>query len=190
MSETTYYSVLKSLIGDLVLISNGEALTGLLMSTHKDEIAGSQEWRRDDRLLSTVRDQLEEYFAGERTDFDVPFAVKGTEFQKRAWMELRRIPYGETISYSEQARRMGKPAAVRAVGSANGRNMISIIIPCHRVIGADGSLTGFGGGIERKRALLELEAQGLKRAGDRMSRKSTTSAEIKRAAQYCSPSIP
>jgi methylated-DNA-[protein]-cysteine S-methyltransferase len=96
------------------------------------------------------------------TDFDLPLAVEGTAFQKKAWTELRRIPYGETISYGEQARRMGKPAAVRAVGSANGRNPISIFIPCHRVIGANGSLTGFGGGIERKRALLELEARVMK----------------------------
>jgi methylated-DNA-[protein]-cysteine S-methyltransferase len=164
MSEKTCYSVMKSPIGDLVLISNGEALTGLVMNMHKDEVAGSQDWKRDDRLLAPVRKQLEEYFAGERMEFDVPLEVEGTEFQKRAWAELRRIPYGETISYSEQARRMGKPAAVRAVGSANGRNMISIIIPCHRVIGADGSLAGFGGGIERKRALLELEARVLERA--------------------------
>jgi methylated-DNA-[protein]-cysteine S-methyltransferase len=159
MSETTYYSVMNSPIGDLVLISNGEALTGLLMNVDKREVADSQAWQRNDGLLAPVRHQLEEYFAGERTEFDVPLEVNGTEFQKRAWEELRRIPYGETISYGEQARRMGKPAAIRAVGSANGQNRISIIIPCHRVIGTDGSLTGFGGGIERKRTLLELEAR-------------------------------
>ncbi|MEI2654909.1 MAG: methylated-DNA--[protein]-cysteine S-methyltransferase [Microthrixaceae bacterium] len=103
--------------------------------------------------------QLDEYFAGERTEFDVPLDPVGTEFQLRAWAALRRIPYGETRSYGEQARTIGSPAAVRAVGAANGRNPISIIVPCHRVVGSDGSLTGFGGGLDAKRYLLDLETR-------------------------------
>jgi methylated-DNA-[protein]-cysteine S-methyltransferase len=107
--------------------------------------------------FDAVREQLDAYFAGERETFDVPMAVHGTDFQKRVWDQLVQIPYGETISYSELARRLGDPKLVRAVGLANGRNPISIIIPCHRVIGADGSLVGYGGGLERKQWLLEHE---------------------------------
>ncbi|MDB4948187.1 MAG: cysteine methyltransferase [Gemmatimonadetes bacterium] len=109
-----------------------------------------------------VIDQTAAYFAGERTEFDLPLAPRGTEFQRRVWSELRRIPFGATLSYRELAARLGSPEAVRAVGGANGRNPICIIVPCHRVIGADGSLTGYGGGIERKAKLLALEsAQGV-----------------------------
>jgi methylated-DNA-[protein]-cysteine S-methyltransferase len=101
--------------------------------------------------------QLEEYFSGQRRDFDLELAPQGTEFQLRVWNELTRIPYGTTISYGELARRLGNPDASRAVGTANGANPIPIVVPCHRVIGADGSLTGFGGGLKAKAALLELE---------------------------------
>jgi methylated-DNA-[protein]-cysteine S-methyltransferase len=105
-----------------------------------------------------VRDQLGEYFAGERTDFDLRLAASGNAFERRVWRALEEIPYGETVSYGEVARRIGRPDGARAVGLANGRNPISIVVPCHRVIGANGSLTGYGGGIERKRFLLDLEA--------------------------------
>lgn len=108
-------------------------------------------------LDATIR-QLREYFAGRRRQFDLPLAPTGTEFQLRVWQELRRIPYGETISYGELARRVGNPRASRAVGLANGANPIAIIVPCHRVVGADGRLTGFGGGLRRKATLLELES--------------------------------
>jgi methylated-DNA-[protein]-cysteine S-methyltransferase len=104
-----------------------------------------------------VRRQLQEYFAGELREFDIPLLMEGTEFQKRVWKTLQTIPYGETISYGELAKKIGDSKAVRAVGAANGQNPIPIIVPCHRVIGSDGSLTGFGGGIENKRKLLELE---------------------------------
>jgi methylated-DNA-[protein]-cysteine S-methyltransferase len=164
MSEATYYCVYPSPIGDLVLTSNGEALTGLHMETHRSDGKWSRVGRNDDAILAMARNQLRAYFQGNLTEFDLPLSVSGTAFQKRVWQELCRIPFGTTISYGEQARRIGQPAAVRAVGRANGQNPIAIVIPCHRVIGADGSLTGFGGGIERKRALLELEAQALKRA--------------------------
>jgi methylated-DNA-[protein]-cysteine S-methyltransferase len=107
--------------------------------------------------LPEVRRQLDEYLAGRRRDFDLPLELDGTEFQRLCWEELRRIPYGETRSYSEQARRIGRPAAVRAVGHANHDNPIGVIVPCHRVIGANGALTGYAGGLAMKRTLLELE---------------------------------
>jgi methylated-DNA-[protein]-cysteine S-methyltransferase len=108
--------------------------------------------------FEAVREQLDAYFSGELETFDVPLALDGTDFQLRVWDQLTRIPFGETISYSELARRLGDPKLVRAVGLANGRNPVSIIVPCHRVIGADGSLVGYGGGLERKQWLLEHEA--------------------------------
>lgn len=118
--------------------------------------------RTSDRLLDRAEHQLAEYFAGKRTGFDLPLASDGTEFQKKVWSELLRIPYGETASYGEIARRLGyEPGISRAVGAANGANPIPIVVPCHRVIGADGSLTGYAGGIDRKRTLLELERPGL-----------------------------
>ncbi len=109
------------------------------------------------RPSRTRRRQLEEYFAGDRTTFDIPLAAEGAPFEREVWHALEEIPYGETVSYGEIARRVGQPTAARAVGTANGRNPIAVIVPCHRVIGADGSLTGYGGGLERKRLLLELE---------------------------------
>lgn len=116
------------------------------------------DWReRDTELLRRARRQLDEYFAGARRDFDLPLAARGTAFQQRVWTALRTIPYGRTASYADIARRLGDAKAVRAVGMANGRNPLGIVVPCHRVIGADGSLTGYAGGLERKRALLELE---------------------------------
>jgi methylated-DNA-[protein]-cysteine S-methyltransferase len=111
-------------------------------------------------VLADTRRQLSEYFAGERTTFELPLSAGGTPFQQRVWRALAAIPYGETVSYGELAATIGAPHAARAVGLANGRNPIPIVVPCHRVIGADGRLTGFGGGLERKRALLELERRG------------------------------
>jgi len=118
---------------------------------------------RDERALRPLAEALERYFAGEQRTFDLPLAPGGTPFQERVWRELVRIPFGTTISYTELAHRVGAPRAVRAVGRANGANPIPILVPCHRVIGADGSLTGYAGGIERKRALLALEARTLGR---------------------------
>lgn len=159
-----YYSQTESPIGLLILKSDGEALTGIYMTgSYLD--APSQTPRDLDRwvldpscapLRKTER-QLEEYFKGERRDFDLPLRLDGTEFQQRAWRNLMEIGYGKTRSYGEQARRIGNPKASRAVGLANGRNPIPIVVPCHRVIGANGSLTGFGGGIDRKRWLLAHE---------------------------------
>jgi methylated-DNA-[protein]-cysteine S-methyltransferase len=116
-------------------------------------------WEHAPGAFADASEQLSEYFAGERTSFDVPLVLNGAPFQERAWRALQEIPYGETISYGEQARRIGRPSAARAVGMANGRNPIAVIVPCHRVIGANGTLTGYGGGIERKRLLLDLEAR-------------------------------
>jgi AraC family transcriptional regulator of adaptative response/methylated-DNA-[protein]-cysteine methyltransferase len=118
---------------------------------------GVQPAAGDNPHLDALKRQLEEYFAGTRRDFDVPLDTVGTPFQKKVWEALRTIPYGITVTYGEQAARIGRPRSVRAVANANGRNKISILLPCHRVIGSDGTLTGYGGGIERKRKLLELE---------------------------------
>ena len=110
-------------------------------------------------MLDGAAAQLTEYFAGNRTAFDLPLDLVGTQFQTEAWHALAGVPYGTTVSYGEQARRLGRPAAVRAVGAANGRNPVPIVLPCHRIIGADGSLTGFGGGLDTKRWLLDHEQQ-------------------------------
>jgi methylated-DNA-[protein]-cysteine S-methyltransferase len=153
-------TTIESPIGRLWLRTDGEALTGLYMDNPSTPPRGVEHWTRDAAagpLLETAR-QLGEYFRGERREFDLPIRLDGTEFQQRAWRSLRAIPYGETRSYGEQARHIGNPNASRAVGLANGRNPIAILVPCHRVIGADGSLTGFGGGLERKRWLLAHEA--------------------------------
>jgi methylated-DNA-[protein]-cysteine S-methyltransferase len=111
----------------------------------------------DAAALATAAIQLEQYFAGERTEFDLDVELEGTPFERRVWDEVRAIPYGETATYAEIAERIGRPGACRAVGRANGRNPVALIVPCHRVIGSDGSLTGYAGGLEMKRALLDLE---------------------------------
>ena len=164
MKTTHYYTEIDTPIGPLTLRASERGLTGLFMRDHRHgptavERAG---WQRDDARFDDARAQLAEYFAGQRTTFDLPLdpeAIGGTAFQRRVWTELARIPHGETISYGELARRIGQPKAVRAVGLANGRNPVSIIVPCHRVIGASGALTGYGGGTGNKRALLALETR-------------------------------
>ncbi|MDH3706004.1 MAG: methylated-DNA--[protein]-cysteine S-methyltransferase [Acidimicrobiia bacterium] len=110
-------------------------------------------------VLDRTARQLDEYFSGRRTTFDLPLAPDGTDFQRQAWTALRAIPYGETRTYAQQAEAIGRPTAVRAIGAANGRNPLPVVVPCHRVIGADGSLTGFAGGVDAKRFLLDLEAR-------------------------------
>ena len=149
------YSTLTTPIGELLLTADDDgALTGVNLPNRHPDPAG---WERDDALLGDARRQLTEYFAGERTTFDLPLRPAGAPFQLRVWDALLRIPYGETASYGELARELGHPTAARAVGAANGRNPLAIVVPCHRVIGADGSLTGYAGGLECKRALLDLE---------------------------------
>ena len=150
---TTIYTTMPSPIGDLLLTGDGTALTRLLMSP----FAVEDTWERDDDGLREYVQQLEDYFAGNRRDFDIPVDPAGTPFQKRVWEALCEIPYGQTWSYLQLATRIGNPKACRAVGLANGRNPIAVVVPCHRVIGANGSLTGYGGGMDRKRILLDLE---------------------------------
>jgi methylated-DNA-[protein]-cysteine S-methyltransferase len=142
-------------VGPLRLVEADGALVGLHFLDPRDARLPSS--AADASACCEVRRQLAEYFAGTRREFDLRLAPEGTEFQRRVWEELCRIPYGATISYRALAERIGQPNAMRAVGLANGRNPIAIVIPCHRVIGADGSLTGYGGGLDRKRYLLGLE---------------------------------
>jgi len=157
------YTTVDSPIGELLLTGDGHALHGLYMQAGRPKRI-RPEWERSDDPFAAVAEQLAEYFAGERREFDVALVLNGPPFQRQAWHALREIPYGETVSYGEQARRIGQPDAARAVGAANGQNPIAVIVPCHRVIGADGSLTGFGGGLERKRLLLDLEADAVSAA--------------------------
>ena len=145
-----YTTLHPSPVGDILLRADAEGRLTELYLRHD----GADD---TDGPFDAVREQLDAYFAGELEEFDVPLALRGTEFQLRVWEQLAKIPFGETISYSELAQRLGDRKRVRAVGLANGRNPVSIIIPCHRVIGADGSLVGYGGGLERKQWLLEHE---------------------------------
>ena len=155
---TLRYRIIDSPIGPLTLVGDeDDVLTGLHMEDQAHQPTVDPDWVRDDRSLPKVVDQLAAYFAGELTDFDVPLRLEGTAFQKRVWEALLEIPYGETRSYGFIAERIGKPTAFRAVGLANGRNPVAVIVPCHRVIGASGSLVGYGGGLDRKVRLLELE---------------------------------
>jgi methylated-DNA-[protein]-cysteine S-methyltransferase len=164
--DIVFFDTFESPIGPLTAAATDAGLTALLFETHRHGPSGAEtaRWRAARasgapaaRVLEAARAQLDAYFAGTRTTFDLPLAPRGTPFQHRVWRALRDIPYGETVSYAEVARRIGAPDAVRAVGAANGRNPVSIVVPCHRVIGADGALTGYGGGIERKRWLLAHE---------------------------------
>lgn len=156
-SPSTVYETFGSPIGELLLVGNERALHGLYMDAGHRPADVCERLSRCTEPFAAVREQLGEYFAGERTGFDVAIEMQGTPFQLEVWSALTEIPYGQTTNYGELARRIGKPSAARAVGLANGRNPISVIVPCHRVIGAGGALTGYGGGLERKRMLLELE---------------------------------
>lgn len=153
------YTFFESPIGKLLLISDRQSLNGLYMkeSSFNEKIQSG--WQEDDELpvFKKATAQLNGYFNGSLTAFDLPLLMNGTKFQQKVWNELKKIPYGVTISYKELAARIGNPAASRAVGLANGRNPISIIVPCHRVIGANGKLVGYGGGIKRKERLLMFE---------------------------------
>jgi methylated-DNA-[protein]-cysteine S-methyltransferase len=151
------YTTMASPVGELLLRGGDGVLSGLSMWWPGEPLPLRDGWRRDDAALAFAVAQLDEYFAGRRTAFDMPLAPRGTPFQQRVWQLLREIPYGDTTSYGALARRLGSPEASRAVGLANGRNPIAIIIPCHRVVGSDGSLTGYGGGLDRKRWLLDHE---------------------------------
>ncbi|TGD86221.1 methylated-DNA--[protein]-cysteine S-methyltransferase [Mycolicibacterium sp. CH28] len=151
------YRTVESPVGPLTLAGDGTTLMHLRMVDQSYDPDRSGWQPADDGAFAEAVEQLTAYFAGELTEFDLDMHLTGTEFQRKVWAALRTIPYGETRSYGEIAAQIGSPTASRAVGLANGRNPISIIVPCHRVIGSTGGLTGYGGGIERKRALLALE---------------------------------
>jgi methylated-DNA-[protein]-cysteine S-methyltransferase len=148
---------MESPIGALRLVGSQDALHGLYMQSDRHAAIEDLALERTRLPFAAVIEQLEEYFFGRRQEFDLSLELHGSPFQKTVWKALQQISFGQTMSYGELAKRIGQPNASRAVGLANGRNPISIIVPCHRVIGANGSLTGYGGGIERKRYLLELE---------------------------------
>jgi methylated-DNA-[protein]-cysteine S-methyltransferase len=145
-------------VGPLLLAADAQGLRLVEFDSPRHPMGRTDDWREGrSKVLDDTRRQFDDYFAGRRRTFDLPLAPRGTRFQQQVWLALRAIPYGETISYAQLATRIGKPSAMRAVGAANGRNPLPIVVPCHRVIGADGSLTGFGGGLPTKRFLLELE---------------------------------
>jgi methylated-DNA-[protein]-cysteine S-methyltransferase len=153
------HTVVDSPCGPLTLVAQGAALCGLYMEQHRhrpDQLTFGEPDPRAD-VFARAETELKEYFAGQRTEFEVPLTLVGTPFQQRVWTALLDIPYGATTSYGELADRLGQPTASRAVGLANGKNPVSIIVPCHRVVGSTGSLTGYGGGLERKRYLLDFE---------------------------------
>ncbi|MGH8218707.1 MAG: methylated-DNA--[protein]-cysteine S-methyltransferase [Steroidobacteraceae bacterium] len=154
-----YWHEMESPVGPLLLAGDGSRIKVIHFRTGPHARRPGHDWVADRLSFEAAIAQLEEYFAGQRQSFDLPLAPEGTDFQRTVWQALTRIPYGETISYGELARRIGKPQASRAVGLANGANPLPIVIPCHRVIGADGSLTGFGGGLDIKRKLLALERE-------------------------------
>jgi methylated-DNA-[protein]-cysteine S-methyltransferase len=156
---TRRHALLPSPLGEILLTFGDDALTGLYFVGQKDQPAIGADWRRDDDDPIAVRvgAQLQRYFAGGGADFDVPLRLEGTEFQRRVWQALVTIPAGCTLCYGDVAQRIGARSAVRAVGAAIGRNPVSIIVPCHRVIGRNGTLTGYAGGLPRKQHLLQLE---------------------------------
>jgi methylated-DNA-[protein]-cysteine S-methyltransferase len=155
--DTPVFSHLESPLGTIRLDGQGDDLVGLYLDDHPAAPPPDPAATRADDALADARHQLEQYFAGERTTFDLPLAPRGTPFQLEVWAALAEIPYGDTASYRDIAERIGRPTSTRAVGAANGRNPLSIVVPCHRVIGADGSLTGYGWGVERKVWLLDHE---------------------------------
>lgn len=158
MTKTLFCSTVDSPIGELLLVGDGHSLHLLDIREGRRPVDLDASWQRNDDALSGVAAQLHDYFEGARREFRVELALAGSPFELRVWEALRTIPYGATASYGAIARQIGSPTAARAVGLANGRNPIAVIVPCHRVIGADGGLTGYGGGLERKRLLLDLEA--------------------------------
>ena len=159
MSETNYYSE-ETIYGiKIAALVSSKGIKKIFLNPTKviTELTSATKLRSDDPYLFNIFNQLKEYFAGTKTEFDVPLDIEGTEFQKKVWEELKKIPYGKTISYKTLAEKLGDVKSIRAVGKANGQNPIAIIIPCHRVIGADGSLIGYAGGLAIKEKLLHLE---------------------------------
>jgi len=158
------YSIFKSPLGDLMLVTDGSALVGLYFVGSDHVPDSSKRWARNEEhaILRQAAGELREYFAAKRRTFSLPLRLTGTEFQEKIWREIASIPYGQTVSYSDLATRVGAPNAVRAAGTSTGRNPVSIIIPCHRVVGKNGNMRGFAGGLGRKQRLLGLENGGKK----------------------------
>jgi methylated-DNA-[protein]-cysteine S-methyltransferase len=152
-----WFDEFESPVGLLTIAADAQGLRHIRFISERHPISRDSDWKRDADALREAREQLQSYFAGERRSFDLRLHPVGTAFQLKVWKALADIPFGSTASYGEVAKRIGEPGAVRAVGAANGRNPLPIVLPCHRVIGADGSLTGFGGGLPVKQFLLELE---------------------------------
>jgi methylated-DNA-[protein]-cysteine S-methyltransferase len=155
-------TIVDSPVGALTLVGTDGVLTGLYMENQRHRPAEERFGSVDSSGFAAVVEQLTAYFAGELDTFDLPLALHGTQFQRTVWSALCEIPYGETVSYGELAERIGRPSAARAVGLANGKNPIGIIVPCHRVVGAAGGLTGYGGGLDRKQYLLAFEKVGVR----------------------------
>ncbi len=155
--DPVYYAYLDAPIGPFLVAGDGRRVVMTSFSTGRQQRRPEPGWIKDPDPIEPILGQLEDYFAGQRTEFDVELEVTGTPFQLAAWRALRTIPFGETRSYGDVARALGEPGASRAVGAANAANRLPILIPCHRVIGADGTLTGFGGGLDTKRWLLDFE---------------------------------
>ncbi len=155
----TSYSIIETPLGGLLLVANKSELIGLYFTGCEHVPAAAKTWKLDARhpVLKKAETELNEYFAGKRTSFSFPPSSYGTDFQKRVWSEIAKIPFGQTITYSDLAKRAGKPKAIRAAGTATGRNPLGIIIPCHRVLGKRGAIGGYAGGLENKRRLLKLE---------------------------------
>ena len=168
MTAVSYFDCVSTPLGPMVLASDGDALTGAWFDgqRHQPPIGDAWQRRRDLPILRRAADELAAYFAAERTAFTLPLAPAGTPFQREVWQAISTVPYGETIAYRDLAAAIGRPASIRAAAAATGRNPLSIVIPCHRIVGADGALTGYAGGIDRKRTMLALErrARDVKRA--------------------------
>jgi len=155
-----YYDYLETPHGRMLLVANGDGLAGAYFVGQKYYPKPDASWKRDPRALERAKRELTEYFAGKRRSFGVALAPEGTPFQRAVWREIGKISCGETLTYAELARRAGRPGAARAAGAATGQNPLSVIVPCHRIVGSNGSLTGYAGGLPRKKALLALESCG------------------------------
>ena len=161
MSATRTHAVLDGPLGPMTVVAEDGALAGLYLRDQRHLPPASSLGERDDTTLPALQEQLAAYLTGQLQSFDVELAPLGTPFQAQVWTALRRVPYGTTTTYGALAAAVGRPSAVRAVGAANGRNPYCLVVPCHRVVGADGSLTGYAGGLDRKRFLLDLERRGV-----------------------------
>ncbi len=177
MANVRSWSSMPSPLGELLLVSDGKGLTGVYLPTYRTRPQMNDAWQRDDAFFTGVKDQLDAYFNGRSPTFDIPLSPEGTPFQLEVWKALTEIPFGACWTYGELASRLGKPKASRAVGLAVGRNPISIVIPCHRILGSRGQLTGYSGGLEAKKWLLHHELEGA--AAKRLQRAATGEGSVR-----------